>query len=80
VDIEASDREVFAGNYLTCDKPDIYLLLVDRRPGKRLIEVHNAGNTPQTCTVRPAKGFDLLGHFAKTVTVPAGTSVHVRVP
>ena len=79
VDTEKSDREVFAGNFLTCDQPEIFLHLLDLRPGRRSFEVHNAGDHAVATTVKPAPGFTLLGTWEKQVQVPAGSSVVVKV-
>jgi len=79
IDVERSDREVFAGNFLVCDNPQVFLQILDLRPGKRTIEAHNAEKGGITCTITPAKGFDLLGTFRKRVTIPAGSSVLIRL-
>ena len=77
IDTEVGDKDVYIGNLLVCDNPDVYLTLVDTRPGKAACEVHNPTDVPVTCRVQPAPGFGLLGSFTKDVTVPAGTSVRV---
>ncbi len=79
VDLEKSDREVFLGNFLTCDQPEVFLHLLDTRPGKRQFEVHNASDKPVTTTVKPGKGFTLLGTWEKRIDVPARSSAIVRI-
>ena len=79
VDLNLSDREVFLGHPVVCDRPDLFLQMLNWGPGNGRIEVHNAGEKPVTTTMRSAKGFDLLGPFRKKVTVPAGSSVVVTV-
>ena len=70
---------VFIGNLLVSDNPDVCLTLVDTRPGKAAFDVHNPTDASIACTVKPAPGFTLLGEFARSVTVPAGTSQTIMV-
>ncbi len=79
VDTEFGDRNVFIGNLLTADNPDIRLTLLDSRPGKQAFEAHNPTDKPITCTVKPGKGFGLLGEFTRKITVPAGSSLRVAL-
>ena len=79
IDVERSDRDVFAGNFLISDNKDVFLQVLERQPERKMIEVHNPTDKPIDCTVRPAKGFDLLGSFAKKVSVPPGQSIAVDV-
>ncbi len=79
IDTEFGDRNVFIGNVLTADNPDVRLTLLDRRPGKGAFEVHNPTDKPITCTVKPGEGFGLLGNFSKKITVPPGTSLRVNL-
>lgn len=75
VDTETADRNVYIGNLLVCDNPEVFLELEDTRPGKETIAANNPTDRPVTVTVRPGPGFDLLGAFAKQVTIPAGGMV-----
>ncbi len=79
VDTSILDKEVFIGNLLVCDNPQVWLTLVDRRPGKAAFVAHNPADDPITCTVRPAPGFTLLGRFSRKVELPAGASVRVAI-
>jgi len=80
IDTEVGDKDVYIGNLLVSDNPDVYLTLVNTRPGKAAFEVHNPTDTAVSCCVHPAPGFSLLGSFTKDVTVPAGTSMYIEIP
>jgi hypothetical protein len=77
VDTGTGDKEVFIGNLLVCDQPQVFLELDDVRPGKGRGTANNPTDQPLTVTVRPGPGFGLLGAFAKTVSIPAGGMVNV---
>lgn len=72
LDTAFGDKQIFVGNLLVCDHPDVFLELEDTRNGRVRIAVNNPSDKPVTTTIRPAPGFDLLGKFAKTVTLPPG--------
>ncbi len=72
IDTDQGEKRVYLGNLLVCERPEVFLELDDARPGKAVISVNNPLDEAVTITVRPGPGFDLLGDFAKTVTVPAG--------
>ena len=73
-------RDLFIGNLLICDAPQVRLTVVDTTAGKRKIEVHNPTDQVVRTTVRPARGFTLLGDFARTVEVQPGSSLIVELP
>jgi hypothetical protein len=77
VDTECGDRDVYIGNLLVCDQPDVFLSLDDVRPGKVVMTANNPTDKELTCTICPGPGFNLLGDFAKTVTLPAGGLVRL---
>lgn len=79
VDLTKGPREVFIGNLLVCDAPELRLTCTDTRPGKYAFEAHNPTDKPMATTVRNAQGFTLLGTFSKEITVPAGSSVLVKL-
>ncbi len=80
VDTEVGAKNVYIGNLLICDNPEVRLTLVDTRPGKAAFVAHNPTDKAVTCSVKPGKGFSLFGNFAKDVTIPAGSSVKVGIP
>jgi hypothetical protein len=41
---------------------------------------HNPTDQEIRCQVKPGPGFGLVGEFEKAVTIPAGSSVTVRLP
>ncbi|NOZ20356.1 MAG: hypothetical protein GXP25_04625 [Planctomycetes bacterium] len=79
IDTEVGPKDVFIGNLLVSDNPQIHLMLVDTRPGKAAFVAHNPTDADITCRVSPAPGFTLLGEFSREVSVPAGSSVAVKI-
>ncbi|MEW6355091.1 MAG: hypothetical protein AB1696_02090 [Planctomycetota bacterium] len=79
IDVEVGAKEVFIGNLLVSDNPEVHLMLVDARPGKAAFVVHNPTDNDITCRVTPGPGFTLLGEFNKEVAVPAGSSLTVKI-
>ncbi len=79
VDTELGDREVYIGNLLVCERPEVFLGLDDARPGRAVISANNPLDEEVTVTIRPGPGFDLLGEFAHTVTLPPGGVVTVAL-
>lgn len=78
VDTAIGRKRLFIGNLLVADSPDVCLLLIDHRPGRVTIEVHNPTNARISCTVRPAPGFSLIPAFAQQVELAAGTSTIIH--
>ena len=79
IDTTVGEKDVYIGNLLVSDNPDVVLTLVDTRPDRAAFVAHNPGDQEMTCHVCPGPGFDLLGAFDKTVTVPAGSSATVKI-
>ena len=73
-------RDLFIGNMLICDVPELVLTVVDTAAGKRKFEAHNPTDKVIKATVRPAEGFTLLGKFSRQVEVKPGASVIVNLP
>ena len=80
LDTEIRDKDVFIGNLVVCDNPEVFLQLDDTRKGRVAISANNPTDKDVTVTVRPGPGFDLIGAFAETLTIPAGGLVTVRPP
>ncbi|MCG2661113.1 MAG: hypothetical protein L6437_12825 [Kiritimatiellae bacterium] len=72
LDIEKGDRDVFVGNLVICDNPDVVLNVTYTRPDRKEVVVHNPTDKAVTVTVTPAPGFTLFGDFKKTMTIEAG--------
>ena len=72
VDTEIGDKQVFIGNLLVCDNPEVFLELDDVRKGREKITANNPTDAEAVVTIKPGPGFDLMGTFAETVTIPAG--------
>lgn len=79
IDTALGDRDVYIGNLLVCDNPDVFLEIDESAKGKQVISANNPTDAEVTITVRPGPGFDLLGEFEKTVTIPAGGVVRISV-
>jgi hypothetical protein len=79
IDTEIGAKNIYIGNLLVCNNPDVFLGLDDARPGKAAISANNPTDAPVTVTIRPGPGFDLLGAFSKTVTIPAGGLVKLAL-
>ncbi|MCE5241124.1 hypothetical protein LLH23_21890 [bacterium] len=75
VDTELGDRDLYVGNLLVCDQPEVFLELEDARPGKQVIMVNNPTDRDLTVTVQAGPGFDLLAGLRKTLAVKAGEVV-----
>jgi hypothetical protein len=78
VDLDDADRDVFIGNLVVADQPDICLTLL-QDPGQASVLAHNPTDNPITTTLRPAPGFELFGDFQKQLTVPPGSSVIMAI-
>lgn len=72
VDTDKQDADVFIGNPLVCDRPEVFLTVVKARKGRCTFEINNPTDKALTVTVRPSKGFDLTGRFNRTIVLPAG--------
>ncbi|MCD6360642.1 MAG: hypothetical protein J7M38_07200 [Armatimonadetes bacterium] len=79
VDTELGDRDVYLGNLLVCERPEVFLSLDDAREGKQVISADNPLDEAVTITIRPGPGFDLLGDFARTVTLPPGGVARIEL-
>ena len=79
IDTQLGDRNVFIGNLLTADDPELCLTLTDRRSGRIAFAVHNPTDRVITAVIRPGKGLDILGKFEKKVKVFPGTTLHVKI-
>jgi hypothetical protein len=72
-----TDRDVFIGNLLTCDSPDLRLIFLDGDQKACQYQVHNPTDQPITATVKSHPRFDKIKPVQKTLTIPPGTTVDV---
>ena len=79
IDTSVRDKEVFIGNLLVSDNAAVCLTLTQASAARAAFVAHNPTDEPITCEVRPGPGFTLLGDFARTATIPAGSSVEIRI-
>lgn len=80
IETDKQDPDVFIGHPIVCDQPDVFLGLVKIERGRCRFEINNPTEKTLTCVVRPSKGFDLVGKFAKTIVLNPGQSRFVTVP
>ena len=75
IDTHVGNKDVYIGNLLVCDSREVFLSLDDVRRGKVRIAANNPTDEEVTATIEPGPGFELVGDFSKTVTIPAGGNV-----
>jgi hypothetical protein len=82
LDTDKQAADVFIGNPLVCDEPAVFLTLVKAEKGRCVFEINNPTDRAVRCTVRPSKGFELVGAFWETVALEPGQfrSVTVTTP
>ncbi|MHB9023931.1 MAG: hypothetical protein ACYC7E_07095 [Armatimonadota bacterium] len=74
-----SDRNVFIGNLLTCDKPELTLIYLEGDEKGCVFQAHNPTDQAITSTVRSHPKFDRITPFERQVTVPPGATVEVKI-
>ncbi|HEY3397835.1 MAG TPA: hypothetical protein VGM19_09290 [Armatimonadota bacterium] len=72
------DRDVWIGNVVTCDQPQLMLTLIPDGEGGYSIEAHNPTDQPLTANVRTVEEWTLSPPLSRQVTVPAGSSVMIE--
>lgn len=80
IDTEIGDKDIFMGNLLVSDQPEVNLSVIDIKRGTCRFIVHNPTDKDIVCKVMPAKGFDLIPEFVKELRVPAGKDIEVNIP
>jgi hypothetical protein len=70
----SKDRDVWIGNVVLCDQPDLKLTLLPEGDGRFSIEAHNPTDKDIVANVRTAAEFSLIPPFSRQVTVKAGAS------
>jgi len=73
VDLRESPADLFIGNLVTCDRPEVSASLVPTQRGYHL-EVHNPTEHTVTSNIRGAAGFAPLAGWKALVTLKPGTS------
>ena len=80
IDTDKQDADVFIGNFLLCDQPEVFLTMTNAEKGKCTFEMNNPTDQLLRCTVRPANGFDLVDNFQETISLQPGELRTVTVP
>ena len=73
-----ADHDLWLGNVVTCDQPQMVLILLPDGEGHYSIEAHNPTDQPLTTTVRTVDEWTLSPPLSQQVTVPAGSSAMVE--
>jgi len=71
----SKDRDVWLGNLVMCDQPDLLLTLLPEGDGRFTIEAQNPTDREITATVRTAPEFSLAPKFQQQVTLKPGSSL-----
>ena len=79
VDTDKQDADVFIGNLLVCDQPEVFITVVKAQKGKCTFEINNPTDKDLTVAVRPSSGFDLTGRWGRKLTLPAGSMQVVSI-
>lgn len=69
-----SVHDVWIGNVVTCEQPDLILTLLPDGASGLAIEIHNPTDREISATVRTAPQFTLAPFFSTRVTIPTGAS------
>jgi len=70
---------LFVGHPFTCDRPELFLTLVQTGEAEFTLAVHNPTDAEVAATLTPAPWFDLIADEQLQATVPAGDSVVVAI-
>ncbi len=73
------DRDVWIGNVVLCDQPDLKLTLLPEGDGRFSVEAHNTTDKDITATIRTAPEFSLIPPFTTQASIKAGTSKIIGV-
>ena len=76
----SKDRDVWLGNLVMCDQPNLLLTLLPEGDGRFTIEAHNPTDRDITATVRTAPEFSLALKFHQQLTIKPGFSILLEVP
>ena len=79
IETDKQDPDVFIGNFLVCDRAEVFITVVKAQRGRCSFVVNNPSEKPLTFTVRPAKGFELTGRWERKLTLPAGGFKEITV-
>ena len=72
-------RELFIGNLLVADNPELRLTVLDMAEGRLHAIVHNPSNRSVTTTVRTPDALQNVVEFQQTLTLPPGGVREVEV-
>jgi hypothetical protein len=68
------DRDVWIGNVVLCDQPELKLTLLPEGDGRFSIEAHNPTTKPVSATITVPDGLWMIKAGSKKIDIPAGAS------
>ena len=71
------DRDLFIGNLISCDQPDLVLIFLEGDQERSVFQAHNPTDEAIAATVRSHTRFDRIRPIRRDIRVPAGTTVEV---
>ena len=71
------DRDVFIGNLIFCDQPNLVLTFLEGNQERSVFQAHNPTDEAIIATVRSHPRFDRVRPIRRDIRVPAGTTVEV---
>jgi hypothetical protein len=77
LDIDREAGELFIGNLVTCDKPDLWIRVLQRTDGGCDVVAHNPGETAIATTLKGGAGSPLEG-WTQAVTLQPGEEKRVK--
>ncbi|MBI4023913.1 MAG: hypothetical protein HY360_02970 [Verrucomicrobia bacterium] len=75
VDTRRGESDVYIGNLVACDHPELRLWVVEEGPTMITITAHNPTDKPITTTVKRGVSYERIPTFQKSITVPPGDSL-----
>lgn len=80
VDTETDDKEIYIGNLIICDNPEVFLEIEEIKQGKLKIFINNPTDKSIKVKIKPGPGFTLIGDFTKEVIIPEGGFTRIEIP
>ena len=79
VNTRRGDSDVYMGNLVTCDNPDLRLWVVEEGPSRIKVTAHNPTDNEIKATIKRGLGYERVPMFKRQVTVPPGNSVDLVI-
>ena len=79
IDLATGKKDLYLGNFLVCDHPEVQLLLLEGNDRKVVFQIHNPTDQDVSVRVQPAKGFNRVFPFSWEQQVGKGSMQIVTV-